>query len=535
MRELRDLLDFAHEKPSEPLVLCTIVRKSGSSYRDVGAKKLVALSGPSCGILSGGCLEAAIEKTALDGFSRMPFLESFSTASEEDRLLGYQTGCRGVIEILFELVSAPRDRAALEMQIPFGVPQSAALHAAPLPGSRRAPRAIRVSLSEGTLGNREITDALTPSKQSLIEPWIEPIALTVIGAGPDSVPYVDLARTLGWSLSFIDYRSDIASRMRERHEATTCIPASKIAGHVPDGPRSAVILATHNFEADLEILKNLSQVEVGYLGCIGPRERYARLKGDLGGFHAIVLSPDWEACVHAPAGVTPRGTSPTEIALSVVAQIQDELALSNENPWTVILAAGASSRFGSPKALATLGAQTLIDRAVETARAFSGPRVLVVTGAHRMAIERHFGGAPGPILVQNDGWSRGLGSSLAAGLRAILEREPAAPAVIFLPVDQPLVTSSHLTRIARVARRSSRVALTSDAGVAGPPAAVPRRFFQLVEELGKSEIDRGLKAALDPSEWIGVSGPGELFDVDRPSDLGKDLGNSSLFGMHRDA
>src|SRR4051812_13619599 len=59
--------------------------------------------------------------------------------------------------------------------------------------------------------------------------------------------------------------------------------------------------------------------------------------------------------------------------------------------WTLILAAGASSRFGSAKALAPWKSGTLLSRALATARAVTGNRVLVVTGGHAESVVSHLG------------------------------------------------------------------------------------------------------------------------------------------------
>ena len=85
MRDLKDLQNFWAANASKDMALCTIVRKSGSGYRSIGAKKIILQDGESCGYLSGGCLEGDIIKTAIDRWDEFPFLQSFSTMSEEDR------------------------------------------------------------------------------------------------------------------------------------------------------------------------------------------------------------------------------------------------------------------------------------------------------------------------------------------------------------------------------------------------------------------------------------------------------------------
>src|SRR5262249_39893917 len=106
---------------------------------------------------------------------------------------------------------------------------------------------------------------------------------------------------------------------------TTIAPLSELADYVPEGDQTAVVLMTHNYDADLRILNALRTKKLAYLGCLGPRERFEQLKQDLYKEYGARLSPDFEARVHAPAGMFSRGRFPEEIALSIVAQIQSIL------------------------------------------------------------------------------------------------------------------------------------------------------------------------------------------------------------------
>ncbi|RYZ75590.1 MAG: XdhC family protein, partial [Proteobacteria bacterium] len=128
MKELKELKEFYDANFESDLVLCTLVRKSGSSYRGLAAKKLITIAdGQSCGLLSGGCLEGDIVRSACESKS-FPFIKSFSTLGEEDRLMGYQTGCTGVVEILFEKLPAKErtsdgnayEKNVIDLYLPFG-------------------------------------------------------------------------------------------------------------------------------------------------------------------------------------------------------------------------------------------------------------------------------------------------------------------------------------------------------------------------------------------------------------------------------
>ena len=78
----------------------------------------------------------------------------------------------------------------------------------------------------------------------------------------------------------------------------------------------------------------------------------------------------------------------------------------------ILLAAGDGTRLGQPKATVQLGGATLAERGVRLLRDGGADPVLVVTGAVPVEI-------PGTTAVHNPDWLSGMGSSLAAGLRAL--------------------------------------------------------------------------------------------------------------------
>ncbi len=495
MKDMNGIRKFIETRRStESLVLCTLVRKSGSSYRGVGAKKVVSLLGDSLGFLSGGCLEASIEKAARERFNELPFIASFSTLAEEDRLLGYQTGCQGVIDILFEDALG----GDLNLLLPYG--------------ENPKHNYVRVDLSADSVGRREAVTARSSEEDVIFEAWQEPVKLYIIGCGADADIYGSLAESMGWSVCFIDYRGSLMTPGRFGSHPAVTMPAEKMGSVISEGDRTAVVLMTHNFEADLEILRALKNHRVGYLGCLGPAVRYERLKNDLQNMYGETIPARLNGVAYAPAGIFTHGQSPEDIALSVVAQIQGELIEKpKDKAWTLILAAGASSRFGSAKALAEFKGITMLDRALRTARELSGDRVLVVSGAHDF--EPYLAGVH---HVRNERWRDGMGSSIAAGVGHIQNLDPKAAMIALLPVDQPLVTAVHLRGLIEDATRSRRCALTSSGPVIGPPAAIPKRFFPQALKL---EGENGLKSVLRADQMIFVEEPAALTDIDSPADL----------------
>jgi xanthine/CO dehydrogenase XdhC/CoxF family maturation factor len=82
---------------------------------------------------------------------------------------------------------------------------------------------------------------------------------------------------------------------------------------------TAVVLMTHNFPLDTKLVPQLLPLQPRYLGLLGPRKRTTRL------FEEIGEDPR-RYDLHAPIGLDIGGDTPEAIALSIVAEIQSELA-----------------------------------------------------------------------------------------------------------------------------------------------------------------------------------------------------------------
>ncbi len=184
----------------------------------------------------------------------------------------------------------------------------------------------------------------------------------------------------------------------------------------------------------------------------------------------------------------------------------------------LVLAAGASSRFGSPKPLALLDGRPMVETLLDVARAAGLGPIVVVLGHAAAAIEA--GVAWGDARrVRNPDPDRGLASSLRAGLVAIAGLEPRVDAVVILLADQPRTDPSIIDRLiaARAAERPIVVPRYA-AGGGHNPVVLERFGFGLATE---ATGDRGLGPVIDahPELVTVVDVPGSNPDVDTRADL----------------
>ncbi len=161
----------------------------------------------------------------------------------------------------------------------------------------------------------------------------------------------------------------------------------------------------------------------------------------------------------------------------------------------VLLAAGASTRMGRPKALLARGRESWIahgirnlwsacdDVVVVLGAGAQGIRVRTVEEFERMvgkrsfdqelkAAHRHHADRLEARFVVNRAWKRGMLSSAREGLRAALRHKPSA--VVVLPVDHPALRRATVLDLATVMAQALHATRTPKARAAFSYALVPR-------------------------------------------------------------
>jgi CTP:molybdopterin cytidylyltransferase MocA len=207
----------------------------------------------------------------------------------------------------------------------------------------------------------------------------------------------------------------------------------------------------------------------------------------------------------------------------------------------ILLAAGEGSRLGRPKALVELGGQTLAERGVAMLQEGGADPVLVVIGAALLSMATIH-------TVYNPEWRSGMGSSLAAGLRALgggpgaldagagaldagpgalgagagaLGREPDVGAAVIALADQPLVGAEAVRRLIAVYRQGAAVAVAAYGGKPRNPVLIAREHWPTVLELaiGDTGARPFLRARPELVTLIECGDTGSPDDIDTPEDL----------------
>jgi nicotine blue oxidoreductase len=189
----------------------------------------------------------------------------------------------------------------------------------------------------------------------------------------------------------------------------------------------------------------------------------------------------------------------------------------------LLLAAGAGTRLGTPKALLEHGGELFVERGARMLAESGCDPVVVVLGcsAAEVRARARLGRA---TLVGNEGWEEGIGSSLRAGL-AELERSPApaAPAVVIALADQPFVGREAVARLIEAWRAGAPAAVAAYGGSQQNPVLLDSSLWREVAALARGDVGARayLKAHPEVVTVVECGDVGSGVDIDTPADLAR--------------
>ncbi len=315
-----------------PLALGVVLRTEGSTYRKAGALMLFAADGAYAGLLSGGCLEGDLgehARSVIAGGGAK--IVKYDMRGPDDMLWGLGLGCEGAMEILLLRLAPEADWQPLtHLAKAFAAHEPAA--AGIVVQSERADLPAGTPLLAGVPGIPSLQPALDEAVKTGAVTWAEsddprcrvfvlPLALPprvlLLGAGPDAVPVMDLAHTLGWKLTLCDHRPAYARADRfPRAERVVHVHPGELADSLDLNRFDAAVVMSHHLPSDLAYLRALASTRVPYIGLLGPAARRERLLSELGP-QVETLRPR----LRAPVGLALGGRAPESIALAIVAEI----------------------------------------------------------------------------------------------------------------------------------------------------------------------------------------------------------------------
>ncbi|TYL36986.1 cytochrome oxidase I [Natronococcus pandeyae] len=329
--------------------VATVVDVDGSAYRRPGAKMLLGDDGSTFGGITAGCLEGPLQTIARDVIAdQSPSVVTFDLTDDEDGW-GLGLGCEGIVDVLVE----PADDAWRDPVDAYAEGDPVALvtvvdgtESIP-PGSRAVVdgdgtatesdsrpaipdqilEQVRDDARERAADGRwtQRTVSIGEEELTLFVDGIEPAdRLLIFGGQPDVRPVTRLARDVGFEVTVATARGGQAEESAfPRADRVVSTHPTELGELVDE--RTYVVVMSHNFLDDGLALESLLESDVPFIGLMGPRERFERLRDDLAD-EGISLSAADRKRIASPVGLDLGGGEPIEIALSIVSEA---LAVSN--------------------------------------------------------------------------------------------------------------------------------------------------------------------------------------------------------------
>ncbi len=173
---------------------------------------------------------------------------------------------------------------------------------------------------------------------------------------------------------------------------------------------------------------------------------------------------------------------------------------------------------GTLKQLLTVGKRTLVDHAVSEALEAGFHPTVVVVGSDSDSVRSTLAVQP-VAIVENREWQRGMGSSIAAGVRHLQALDTDSAAVAILLADQPLVKARHLRAMRdHFSHAGAGILAARYNDTLGVPAIFKRSLFAALTALDPATGARSLLR--DPAQQvIAFDLPEAAVDIDTPEDF----------------
>ncbi|CAN5434085.1 hypothetical protein BH09PLA1_BH09PLA1_03510 [soil metagenome] len=184
----------------------------------------------------------------------------------------------------------------------------------------------------------------------------------------------------------------------------------------------------------------------------------------------------------------------------------------------ILLAAGGSTRMGTPKQFLQYEGRSLLRRAVDAATQSECTPVIVVLNQEVKSAAGKLSATAEAMIEVNPNGKRGIGTSIVAGLGRLRKEQPEISGAVITLCDQPHVGAGHLTALCAAHRATGRgVVATAFGSTLGSPCLFASHWFDRLMALGDAEgAKRLILSAGD--DLATVSLPEAAVDVDTPQD-----------------
>ncbi|MBU2963239.1 XdhC family protein [Citreicella sp. C3M06] len=303
---------LAWHRDGRRAALATVIETWGSAPRRVGAQLAISGRGEIEGSVSGGCVEGAVIVEALEALEDGAARELEFGVSDDDAF-AVGLACGGTIRVLVEPIGSALPEAILADLCAARAARQPAAYVVDL-----ATAARRLDTSGHETRFRMDRSGFEDGSRIFVAIHNPPLKLIVVGAVHIAQALVPMARLAGYAPAIVD--------PRETFGASSRFPGETVLNDWPDEAveklgldgRTALVLLTHDPKLDDPALTLALASDCFYIGALGSTRTHAKRVARL---HEAGFSEAQIARIHGPVGLDIGAAGPSEIAVSILAEM----------------------------------------------------------------------------------------------------------------------------------------------------------------------------------------------------------------------
>lgn len=308
-------------------MLATVIRRTGSAPRDIGAKMFIGEDGKTFGTVGGGRIESDGYREALEIMNK-GITKVFSIRMDAQRVEEKDMLCGGNVEVLLEPVTVKhldvyrciedclknRERGVVVTNFSGGAFAKTLID--------KELNVIGDPLDDETINKHK--DLFYGNQPVLLDGlFVDPIQISfplyIFGAGHIAQFLSKIARIAGFYITVVDDREEFANKERFPDANTIIVGDFQDAFNYLDFTgHEYIVILTRSHEYDAEALRESMKRDAKYVGMIGSKRKVKIILD-----HMRESGFDEEAIgrIRSPIGIPINAETPEEIAISIAAEL----------------------------------------------------------------------------------------------------------------------------------------------------------------------------------------------------------------------
>lgn len=336
---MKNIYDYGLEllKNGESFALATIMEESGSTPRSKGAKMIVKKDGSIIETVGGGAVEAQCIEKALEVIrEKRSQIFRFNLTNKDAALSEMICGGDGEILIAYITSAEPKNKENFKKAVDAITLRKKGYFVMKIGSEEKLPKTNILQFvldisdvheeSQEKSFNKMIRDLnITQAQKEVIEGkecFIDPLMTSgvayLFGGGHVSKETALILNFIGFETVVIDDRADFANKERFPKSKVIVVESLEELPSMPMDENAYILIMTRGHLFDRVVLEWALKTSAGYIGMIGSRRKIKMTYDNL--IEKGVTQKELER-VHAPIGIKLAAQTPSEIAISIGAEL----------------------------------------------------------------------------------------------------------------------------------------------------------------------------------------------------------------------